>query len=561
MYFGQIVATLLFLFYGTSSTQNRCLVDVSVPEISSRQANISWSYSCNTKGLLSFKIYYDHVEYKACAKDDNMNKKHKKKRKKVGGSELFTIIDDLEPYSLYTFEVNAILKGEHITNKPESMKVEAVTEEDLPKLLIKNLTVKDQAASDRITYRWRAPSVEDCDQFNSELGYIFYKITGSDIWNKEYFKEDNLSLSTTELTISSLLPNSLYHLDLYLTNIQGQFHEDTVLQSDMITGPSHPHQPTNLTVTSSSSSHSLQWVSPHPPTGQLVGYKIRWQHSNHEEESEWETSEYLTVDEASCSDTAFRNACYQVKGLDSNKNFSFQVMAFNKAVNEGSLWSDTAKHMASDSDMNMYMVVIVVSLVTAVVLGLLLFLFIMHRCNIWNRLNGFKRTMTDDYSFRPIVRDSESRLSNVSRFSALKKTPVTSPTIISVTSCESNLPSNGSPTSEEDTRNFNPSINRASLNRRSCLDPLPPVPGKDEPVYDEIRKPDTQPLDDDNYLAPIKVASVESLDEEGYLRPNFNRFQMMDTRSPDREALPAIPIVSYSSQDQLEAEIRSSTRL
>eukprot|EP00092_Neocalanus_flemingeri_P027051 GFUD01029336.1.p1 GENE.GFUD01029336.1~~GFUD01029336.1.p1 ORF type:complete len:564 (-),score=187.84 GFUD01029336.1:231-1922(-) len=559
MYFGKIFLTILFVFYGTTSARNECLLNVSVPDISFNQANVSWSYNCNPNSLLSFKIYYDHVEYKACDQETNLIKKHKKKRKKIGSLKRSTIIEDLEPYSLYKFEVTAITKGENPT--VESLTAEKVTEESLPQVLLKDLTEKEQADPDRITYKWEAPASQDCDNYNSELGYIFYKINGSSDWNKDYFKEDNLSVSTTDLTISSLLPFSLYHLHLYVTNSQGQFNTDTVLQVEQRTGPGHPHQPRNLTVASSLTAYSLQWVTPHPPTGHLAGYKIRWKQSNDAAESDWEVSDHLTVDEVSCSDSLARTACYQVEGLESYKNFSFQVMAFNKAVSGGSPWSDTAFNLdtETDSDNSMYMVVMVVIMVTVVVLLLLLVGYIMHRCNIRNRLKGFKRTMTDDYSFRPIIRDSESRLSNVSRVSQPRKAATaaassSSPTIIAVNNSNLHSPGSSSPSSDVEPRNLLPSLNRSSLNRRSCLDPLPPVPGKEEPVYDEIRRPDTQPLDEDNYLTPnpVRVASVESLDEEGYLRPNFHRFQLVDTKSPDKESLPPIPIVSYSSQDMLE---------
>ena len=61
--------------------------------------------------------------------------------------------------------------------------------------------------------------------------------------------------------------------------------------------------------------------------------------------------------------------------------------------------------------------------------------------------------------------------------------------------------------------------------------------------------------DEDGYMVP-KMASMESLDDEGYLKPNFNRFQPLDTRTESRESPPPIPMVSYSSQDELE---RSNT--
>lgn len=138
------------------------------------------------------------------------------------------------------------------------------------------------------------------------------------------------------------------------------------------------------------------------------------------------------------------------------------------------------------------------------------------------------------------------------------------------------------------------SFNSSSGGRRSCQDPLPPVPGKEEHIYSDIRaakreeeeemnllakktnslkRPEIQgrtsprkdsigggasvgkPLtlqlevDDDDYLAPTSAARVpsrESLDDEGYLRPNFNRFQRLDTNLATPESPPPIiPPVSY----------------
>lgn len=301
----------------------------------------------------------------------------------------------------------------------------AGTEQALPKVMLKDLTDKDQDDPGTITYKWEPPAEEECDNFNAELGYFFYKITGSSEWNKDYFKEDNLSLSSTDLTISNLLPFSLYQLELFISTRDGQF-SPTALRNKRLTGPSQPHQPTKLRI----SSNILKWEAPYPPTGQLNGYEVRWKHSNSADESEWEISDYLAAGEVSCGDTL---GCYQVEGLESNKNYSFQVRAFNLDVEDGSSWSVMVSYMDTDSDFTTSMVVIVVSMVTLLVLVILLVVFLVHKCNICNRIKGFKRTMTDDYSFRPIIRDSNSRLSSVSRFTDLRKPPPTTP--LSITLC------------------------------------------------------------------------------------------------------------------------------
>jgi len=538
MYFLKIFLTFLLLFSSSFSDNNECLVSISVPDITASQANISWSYLCDTDNLLSFKIYYDHVEYRACQEDINRGKKHNQKRKKVDGSQLSAIIDKLEPYSTYKFEVAAIPKGE--SPKIEIKTIQKMTKEGFPSVVLQKKREKNQNAPDKITLMWESPNINDCDKYHSKPKYYVYKARGSSKWNTDFFKEGNLSIRTTDLTISDVLPFSLYKIDLYVASIVGHS-SIPALETEILTGPSQPHKPSNLSITD----NLLQWAPPYPPTGHIERYQVRWRQVD-SEESGWEISDVLTVDEISCPDNL---VCHKMQKLEANQEYSLQVRAFNKDVESGSEWSNMVYSLDTDNGINMTLVVIVIIAVTVILFLFLIMVFLVHKFNIWNRLKGFKPTQTDDYTFRPILKGSDSRQSSISRLSSAR--PVTTSTPLT------KFPESASrsPSSEVELRNFTPSHNRASLGRRSCLDPLPPVPGKEEPIYDELVKPPAQPLDEDNYLAPnpVRVASVESLDEEGYLRPNFNRLQLLDTRSPDRESLPPIPPVSYSSQDQLQS--------
>jgi len=100
--------------------------------------------------------------------------------------------------------------------------------------------------------------------------------------------------------------------------------------------------------------------------------------------------------------------------------------------------------------------------------------------------------------------------------------------------------------------------------------PLPPRPGKPEPIYQEIpanglkaplAKEEEEEYDEAKYddgeekgFLPPRVptpSSVTEEDEDGYLKPNFHRFQ--STEKGDNDGVPApIPMISYgSSQDPL----------
>ena len=90
--------------------------------------------------------------------------------------------------------------------------------------------------------------------------------------------------------------------------------------------------------------------------------------------------------------------------------------------------------------------------------------------------------------------------------------------------------------------------------RRSVHDPLPEEPGA--PLYEPLNFQPRIVEDEEGYVIPSatkipKMASVESLDDEGYLKPNFNRYPPTDTRNSSGTP-PPIPPVSYSSTDELE---------
>jgi len=107
--------------------------------------------------------------------------------------------------------------------------------------------------------------------------------------------------------------------------------------------------------------------------------------------------------------------------------------------------------------------------------------------------------------------------------------------------------------------------------RKSMEDrPLPPRPGKPEPIYQEIpanglkaplAKEEEEEYDEAKYddgeekgfLQPRvpTPSSVTEEDEDGYLKPNFHRFQ--STEKGEDDGVPApIPMISYgSSQDPL----------
>lgn len=54
----------------TIKSSKDCLSDVSITEINSEQANLTWNFDCKENEIRSFKIFYDHIDYKACSGKD-----------------------------------------------------------------------------------------------------------------------------------------------------------------------------------------------------------------------------------------------------------------------------------------------------------------------------------------------------------------------------------------------------------------------------------------------------------------------------------------------------------
>ena len=88
----------------TISISKDCLSDVTITEISSEQANLTWNFACDENEIRSFKIFYDHINYKACSDEINRDMDHPKK---TAGSlkpyNRWKVVGQLLPFSGYEF--------------------------------------------------------------------------------------------------------------------------------------------------------------------------------------------------------------------------------------------------------------------------------------------------------------------------------------------------------------------------------------------------------------------------------------------------------------------------
>jgi hypothetical protein len=274
--------------------------------------------------------------------------------------------------------------------------------------------------------------------------------------------------------------------------------------------------------------------------GEIDKYRIRWKLTT---DSEWLDYVDVPPSAALCAEEEADLVCHTLPDLGA-ENYTLQVQAFNRDIGQGSAWSAAVSRVLQDGgaegddetgDDETQSHVLTAFTVLAVAAACALAVFLGYHCCVKlprRRRKGFDRVLShEEYRNKPIIRSAGQPFA-----------------------------SGGRPLNVADAQNsyVDQSGWESAAARRSCLDPLPPLP-LEEPIYSdlELRKgasseeylaPDPvrwgaeEGEEEEGYLAPnpgVRVESRESLDEEGYLRPNFNRFQRLDTtrQAPDYSIL------------------------
>ena len=519
----------------TISTSQDCLSDVSITEISSEQANLTWNFGCDENEIRSFKIFYDHINYKACSDEINRAKDH---FKKTAGSlkpyNRWKVVGQLLPFSVYEFIVRPIFKDR--AHKQEEIVVRGITEREPPSVKVR--VQASDPGTNQIKFILESVDPWQCDQFNADLGYVRFHVRGQDPWNKNFELMDHVSWNTTDILVRNLLPNSRYGIALFVTDKDGNYDADGGSDFDFTattrqSAPTEP--PTDVRLSVQGAECRVLWRDSYPPVGETDHYIL----TSKQDGGEWKTDRIEAREVQTLRTTGEKEENgYMLPLISDGSTISVKIRSFNKGFTEGSPWSVEV----SNADQTMQIAIIVGLALAGLVLSILFTLRI-KRCM---RVRRYAAAKTDDYSQRPIIRELDPRAQDSSANVTGSRQNSLRPPSLSASVASS------SPGTEVELRRGGQG--KRGSRGRSSLDPLPPVPG--EPLYEPLRFSEEPPLDEEQYLVPnpAKVASVESLDEEGYLKPNFHRIQPFNTRSPTRESPEPIPMVSYSSQDELERD-------
>ena len=272
--------------------------------------------------------------------------------------------------------------------------------------------------------------------------------------------------------------------------------------------------------------------------GEIEKYRIRWKLTT---DSEWLEYKDVPPSAALCrEEEAADLVCHTLTHL-AQENYTIQVQAYNTGILQGSPWSAAAGYVIHGDDEEEEEVegeegglshALTIFTVLAVFVASALAAFLGYRCcaKLQRRRKGFDRVLSQEEYRKPIIRNGG--LSPTTSVAPPLRRPTTH--------------------SERQNSYVERLALEAAVARRSCQDPLPPLP-PEEPIYSDLEvkkgaseeylapnpvrrreEKEKEGEEEESYLAPnpVRVASRESLDEEGYLRPNFNRFQRLDTTRP-----------------------------
>jgi len=544
--------------YGSDS-KNKCLTDLQIStNKSSTSLQVDWSYGC--KDVKEFKIYWKQTRYLACDQDIE---EHQQKQNTETTQDNVIVLEGLLPYSQYSVEVKAIKNKRSRGTRPEKLDVTGTTLGALPEVRLKKDTRainSDFATKTSVRFYWSAPT--DCTGYNGELGGYFYKLIGDQTNRSEF-----LTLDQTHVDISDLEPFQNYNLKVYVTDVNNEKSEN-YLSLSQTTLPTKPPAPTDLTASINYDKYIVTWKAPDPPRGELDYYVLRWK-----EEPSLDWMSVKLPQTTSCPETSSQ-CTYTTDTLDTTSNITFQITAYNKGVTDSDssdqAWSQAFTNTGDSAGQNWSNgKITIIALVSVVFLLLLVIVLIVvnWKCRRNNSFEGILQYDPDKPS--PFDRDDHTRDTTRTTRTELSDYSLGVPTIIE----------NGTKT--EPYKIVDIVFPDQNTHRRSTQDPLPLRPGEEEPIYYEPQLVDKDKDGEEVYLAP-RVASVESLDDDGYLRPNykppkddmeqseeeylkpnFNRLPRIDTldRSPDRDFRPIIPITSYGSKDGLALDDNTNTKI
>lgn len=529
--------------------------------------------------------------YRACASGQR-DESRGSGRGNLETRETSVVIEGLNAFSEYELEVKALPPapegGAGPPPPPEELKMRGETRPGLPEARPAESSIAPRVKQTSLKLYWQSPAPSDCVSFNGPLDGFFYTLKGVDVWNAA--EEYSGTTRDTSKNFPGLRPFSTYALFLYAQTRDGEHNERVYLKQVLKTSEGVPLPPRALEdesgATGDKENRRLRWLPPFPPTGEVHFYTLRWKEAN---ASQWLGKDDVHPSDDLCAAEAApgaalheRPVCHVVTGLDADKEYRFQLAAWNRAVSEHSSWTQEVVSEAGSFRVlglgESALLIVVIASVAGILFLLLCAAVCSYQCHKRRSKSKYKNVPAYEPGRRPVPSFNGSVMTDRSTLPPPYRLP-------------SRQTSNASDTMKRYQLHLLPLEDRASRTASIQEQPLPEVP-REEPLYEELKvqgeeepdgakagdqtdeeeflkpkepqgeeegaAPEQKPrrasgdsLDEDDYLPPRKLrnpnASSDTIDLDDYLKPTFGRFDRINSRdlSPPSEAPPPIPTVSY----------------
>jgi len=315
----------------------------SVPAATS--VTITWETSreCDKSNIVRYEVFWEHVKFLACVERRNDTDAYGSKEVIVTKVQ----VGDLHPFSLYDVTIKTTT---HDGSKIKQATSTFETEMDVPDIKPRPST-KNERYQQAINFVWEDFEGSDCISQNGRKDGYVVELIGLDPWQQDKIEIENNRTIVSYYYAENLHPYTSYRLNVYNRNIGGLVNYAKALEIQERTRETEPEPPTNLTAKAiSQQSVHISWNPSYPPTGLIEKYDIFVGEIYDSESINPVWKKTVTVSlahQGACigekkrrSTTLSNPFCYVLNGLQGGIRYAFKIKAWNKNVEQPSIWSE-----------------------------------------------------------------------------------------------------------------------------------------------------------------------------------------------------------------------------
>ena len=303
---------------------------------------LTWSTNC--ENVIRFKIYPQHLRYKACRGPKNLRSEQDQNQVLETSHTAFRL-KTLIAYSDYKVRISAIMADGSRAEKTIQMS----TLQDYPETRVEVSLSDTQSYQQALRFFWNPPSVSDCRNQRGVLSGYRLVLWGLDPWvlSSDPILSRDVDEHLHEIYFDKLLPFTNYKLEIYTKNKGDLVSKNYPMKLRARTLSTVPNPPTDLKLSPSASSVHLSWAPPYPPTGKVEKYIMRIGVNGSSSQSAviWRRRAEIPANR-SCIAGVNTDAndktpiCHVITGLEPDTLYIFEIQTLNENVTNPSEFSN-----------------------------------------------------------------------------------------------------------------------------------------------------------------------------------------------------------------------------